>query len=243
MQEGADRSRRRPGEGRGAAAHQERRQGDQGRRPRGGRRRGRRVRRAGRQDRARWSRSTAKPTSCRATRISSRSRGKLAQLVAEQTTRPTWPRCRRCRSTASTVETRARRRWCRRSARTCRSAASCASRRHGPARAVPARRRPIGVHGRRRRRRRAAWARTSRCTSRRRGAGRDPPGCVSRDEVPADLIEKERAIFAAQAAESRQAGGHRRQDGRGPHQQVSGRGHAAGPAVRQGSGRRRSRST
>ncbi len=46
-------------------------------------------------------------------------------------------------------------------------------------------------------------ARTSRCTSRPpRAPGDVRPVCVSRSEVPADLIDKERAIFAAQAAES-----------------------------------------
>ena len=74
MQEGADRSGRRHREGRGAAAHQERRQGEQGRRAR--RRRRRRSaspsRRTGRP--ARWSRSTARPTSSRRTTTSARSR-------------------------------------------------------------------------------------------------------------------------------------------------------------------------
>ena len=48
------------------------------------------------------------------------------------------------------------------------------------------------------------------------------PVCVSREDVPEDLIEKERAIYAAQAADVRQAAGNRRQDGRRPRQQVPG---------------------
>ena len=52
--------------------------------------------------------------------------------------------------------------------------------------------------------------------------------------VPADVVEKERAIAAAQAAEVGQARRHRRQDGRRRGQQVPGGSHAAGPALRQG---------
>ena len=69
MQEGADRSRRRHRQGRGAAAHQDRRQGEQGRRARRRRRRDRRPCRRRRGSWRRWSRSTAKPTSSPRTTI------------------------------------------------------------------------------------------------------------------------------------------------------------------------------
>ena len=63
--------------------------------------------------------------------------------------------------------------------------------------------------------------------------GATRPVCVSRSEVPADLIDKERAVYTAQAAESGKPAEIVGQDGRGPHQQVPGRSDAARPAVRQ----------
>ena len=136
-----------------------------------------------------------------------------------------------------------RRRWCRRSARTCRSAASCASRPPRPARAVRARRRP---HRRDRRRSTAATrrsARTSRCTSR-RPARRAPcaRSACRATRCRRELIAKERAISTRAGRRIRQAGGHRREDGRGPRRQVPGRGDAARRSRSSRTRTRRSRS-
>ena len=95
VQEGADRGRWRHDARRRDPARQARQQGRQGRvahhrRGRGGR--------GGRGHApARWSRSTARPTSCRRTIRSWRSPRRVAQLVADQEPAPTWRRCRRCR--------------------------------------------------------------------------------------------------------------------------------------------------
>ena len=61
------------------------------------------------------------------------------------------------------------------------------------------------------------------------------PLCVSADQVPAELLAKEKEIFAAQALAERQAGQHHRQDDRGSGAQVSGGGDPARSALRQGS--------
>ena len=77
-----------------------------------------------------------------------------------------------------------------------------------------------------------------------RGAGRVRPVCVSRDEVAGrPRSSKERAIFAAQAAEAGKPADIVAKMVEGRDQQVPGRSHAARPAVRQGSRRRRSRSS
>ena len=62
------------------------------------------------------------------------------------------------------------------------------------------------------------------------------PVCVSRSEVPPDLIEQRTRDLRRAGGRFRQAARDRRQDGRGPHQQVPGGGDAARAAVRQGSG-------
>ena len=120
---------------------------------------------------------------------------------------PRWP------LDGGTVEARGRR-WCRRSARTSRSAASSRRDGAGQARAVPARRRAHRRDRGVRRRRRAGSARTSRCTSRRRHADSDAPHLRVARPGAGGSVERERAIYAAQAAETGQACRHRRQDGR-----------------------------
>ena len=94
-------------EGRGAAAHQERRQGEQGGGPRRRRRRRRRLRVAPTASSARWSRSTARPTSSPRTTTSSRSRAALAELRRARESGRRGSAVRRSRSTAQTVEERA----------------------------------------------------------------------------------------------------------------------------------------
>ena len=60
------------------------------------------------------------------------------------------------------------------------------------------------------------------------------PICVSREQVPKELIDSERAIYTAQAAESGKPADIVRENGRGQGQPVSGRGDAARAAVREG---------
>ena len=145
MQEGAGRSRRRHGQGRGAAARQERRQGVQGGRPRRRRRRGRRVHVAPTASSARWSRSTAKPTSSPRTRISWRSRAALARTRRRAQTRPTSRRLSRCRLDGDAGRGRARKALVQKIGENIRSAASRASQAKGKLAQLPARRTKIGV--------------------------------------------------------------------------------------------------
>ena len=241
VQEGADGSRRRPREGRGAAAHQERREGVQGRRPRRGRRRRRRVSRRRTASRARWSKSTARPTSCRATRTSSRSRARWRRSSSTgnpPTSRrsaalPHGRRHRRVGAAGAGAEDRrehvdpplrALRRRGRSSRSTCTAAAASASRSTSPA-ATRSVGKDIAMHVAAAQRR--ARSVRSRLARRRRGR---PDREGARDLHRAGRRE-------------RQARGHRRQDGRRPRQQVPRRSHAARPAVRQESRRERSRST
>ena len=92
MQEGADRGRRRHEQGRGHAARQARQQGEQGRGPRRGGGHGRHSSSPATASSAPSSKSTAKPISSPRTRTSWRSPAALAQLVAAGTL----PMSRRC---------------------------------------------------------------------------------------------------------------------------------------------------
>jgi hypothetical protein len=69
------------------------------------------------------------------------------------------------------------------------------------------------------------------------------PVSVSRDQVPSELIEKERAIFSAQAADSGKPPEIVAKDGRGTRQQVPGGSDAPRAAVRQESRRNGRRNT
>ena len=90
-------------EGRGAAAHQARRQGEQGREPRRRRRRDRRVLSPTARS-ARWSRSTARPTSSPRTTTSSRFAQDARRAGRRRATRPTSRRSSRSPLDGETVE-------------------------------------------------------------------------------------------------------------------------------------------
>ena len=160
-----------------------------------------------RQARARWSKSTARPTSSPRTRISWRSPRRWPSWSPSRTS----GRRRRAVGAAADGGRRSKkraRRWCRRSARTWPSAASCASTA------------------------RASWRTT--CTAAKIGVlvdcdggdealGKDlamhiaasKPSCVSKDQVSAELIDSEREIVdARRPREAGKPAEHRREDGR-----------------------------
>ncbi len=60
------------------------------------------------------------------------------------------------------------------------------------------------------------------------------PLALDKSQVATDVVERERTIAAARAAEIGQTGEYRGEDGRGRGREVPGRGDAAGSAVRQG---------
>ena len=210
-------------------------QGVEGRRPHRGRRRRRHstLRRDGKtaahgrgqlRDRFRRARTTISSRSRRSSRSSS-----PTQNPADVAALSALPLA------GGTVESRARRRWCRRSARTSRSAASCAltpTAKLCPVPCTAAAASACSVDDDRRRRRRLA--RMSRCTSPRPRKPGAAPDLRSRAEVPADLIEKERAIFTAQAAEAGKPPDIVAKMVEGRINKFLGGSHAARPAVRQG---------
>ena len=219
MQEGADRSRRRSREGGGSAAHPERSQGVEGRGPDRRRRRDRAVRCAGREDRRRWSRSTAKPTSLRATTNSGRSRPS-SRRSSRATARPTSRHSRRSRSPS------------RRDGRGAPHGARAEDRREHddpPLRA----RRPPGqlasyVHG-------ARIGVLVDVDGRSDTLGKDlamhvaasKPMAVSSDQVPRGRRRegaRDRRGARGRVGKARQ---HRREDGRGRRREIPGRSHAA----------------
>src|SRR6266540_4254542 len=134
--------------------------------------------------RRRWSRSIAKPTSSRRTTTSAPTRPS-SRAWSPTPTRPPPPHCPRSRMTAARSRARVRR-SCRSSARTCPSAVSRDSR------VLKAGSPNICT---------AAGASASPSSSP-AAPGAMRAVCVSRNEVPADLIERERAIYTAQAADS-----------------------------------------
>ncbi len=184
----------------------------------------------------RWSRSTARPISSRASRTSAalRTRWPQSALAGKPVERgrpaetPSLPPARASRSAAA--------RWSPRSARTSACGASSVlelRRASGRLRARHAHRRAGGARGRRR----GARARSGDA----RG-GQQPALPEHQRTCRPRCVAKEREILTEQAAARGQAARDRRQDGRGPAAQGAGRDHPAGPALRQGSGRRRSRS-
>ena len=206
VQEGADRGRRRPEQGRGAAAHQERHQGEQGGGPHRRRRRDRRVTCRPTASSARWSKSTARPTSSRRTTISRVRRSRWPS--SSPTQQPDGRRgAVRARPLDGRRSKRGARRWCRRSARTCRSAASGACRPRASSRLYL-----HGVEDRRAGGLRGAGrgsARTSRCTS------RSPSRALSQDRGAGGHRRSASARSSSRAAkESGKPAEHRREDGR-----------------------------
>ena len=232
MQEGADRSRRRHGQGRGAAARQARQQGRQGRVAHHRRRRGR----------ARSSTATTGAlveVNCETDFVAKNDDFLAFANGARRARRREQPGRRRRAGRAAvrsgrlrpTRRGRAQGRWSARSARTCRSAASSAS----PATASSRRYlhgTRIGVLVEYRGRRSARQGRRD------AHRGDEAGGAVAASDVPADA-DREGALDRAQAAKTRRRSRasrrrrDRRQDGRRRGAEVPGGSHAAQPAVRQ----------
>ena len=221
---------RRHGEGRGPAAHQERRQGEQGGRPRRGRRR-----RSALYVAPDGKHGAMVEVNCETDFVAKnddfqRVRAASSRSWSRATIRPTSPRCRRATlASGDTVEARARgagaedRRERRRAPLRAPQRRPASSRRTCTA---PQDRRAASTSRRRRRR----SARTSRCTSRRSSRVAVSQGRRRRR----DRSSRSARIAAAQGGRIGQAREHRREDGRRRRRTIPRRGHAARPAVRQG---------